>query len=269
MALYYPPLEWKYTEKIWRTHLRKLMSSKLVKVDEDDILAYAETSFERQRIKGSPIGPVWNGRQIRNAFQSAVALAGYKAEGREIRLEREHFERVAKVSNEFNHYIWSIKSQTDADKASQWGYRFDQYQPDETVHMKAMQSDAGRGNGGVTFRQIPQTTMTQAGLPLMNNPLHGLQQQGFQNNMAQPPKHFPMMPNATPSTMQSQLPQSMAGQLNQQPQQAYQQTSFQPFVNAPGSQSTQASVPFQGQYAMNTGLQGVVDQRAAPNVSQA
>ncbi|KAK3320261.1 P-loop containing nucleoside triphosphate hydrolase protein, partial [Cercophora scortea] len=125
MALYYPPLEWKYTKRIWDTHLMKLQASGIVEVDDQDILEYAETSFEKQAAKGSPVGPVWNGRQIRNAFQSAVALAGFKHQGGKIRLEREHFERVSRVSNEFNHYVWSIKCQSDAEKAEKWGYRFD------------------------------------------------------------------------------------------------------------------------------------------------
>ncbi|KAK3690240.1 hypothetical protein B0T22DRAFT_481419 [Podospora appendiculata] len=117
MALYYPPWEWKYTKRIWGTHLKKLQASGLIEVDDQDILEYAETNFEKQAAKCSPVGPVWNGRQIRNAFQSAVALAGFKHQGGKIRLEREHFERVSKVSNEFNHYVWSIKCQSDAEKA--------------------------------------------------------------------------------------------------------------------------------------------------------
>lgn len=268
MALYYPPLEWKYTEKIWRTHLKKLISSNLVEIDEEDILAYAETIFERQNAKESQIGPVWNGRQIRNAFQSAVALAGYKLESGKIKLEREHFERVSKVSNEFNRYIWSIKSQTDSDKASQWGYRFDPYRTGETIHMKAMQSDAGHGNVGFTFGQRLQPNTAQTGLPFINNPLHGFQQQAFPNNMAQPQGHFQVTPNATPGAIQSQHYQAMQGQLNQQPQQPYQQHSFQPFVNAPGNQPAQANVPLQEQYAMNNGSQGILGQQAAPSVAQ-
>lgn len=131
LPLYYPPLEWKNSEKIWRIHLKKLVESDLIIVDESDILEYAEHFFDRQNAKGSRVGPVWNGRQIRNAFQSAVALAGHGREetGNKIRVGREHFESVAKVSDHFNAYIYGIKTQTDSDKALRWGYRFDGYQP--------------------------------------------------------------------------------------------------------------------------------------------
>ncbi|KAL8315647.1 hypothetical protein RB593_008955 [Gaeumannomyces tritici] len=191
LPLYYPSLEWKYSKKIWRTHLQKLERSCLIEVDVEDILAYAETFFERQKARGSKIGPVWNGRQIRNAFQSAVALAGYNpAEGDggggggRIRIERWHFERVSQVSNEFNHYIWSIKTQTDADKAERYGYRFGQYRADETIHMKPVvhPEASGQGSGGISFGQ-KLTDMAQGGggPSLMNSRLgfSGLSQQGF------------------------------------------------------------------------------------------
>lgn len=100
MALYYPPLEWKYTKRIWETHLKKLTKSELIDLDHKDILDYAETFFADQERPDSTIGPVWNGRQIRNAFQSAVAWAGYKhQDSRKIVLTRDHFEKVSKVSN--------------------------------------------------------------------------------------------------------------------------------------------------------------------------
>lgn len=197
LPLYYPSLEWKYTQKIWHTHLKKLEQSKLIEVDVDDILAYAENFFERQSARDSKIGPVWNGRQIRNAFQSVVALAGYKtqsdSEGRRIRIDREHFERVSKVSNEFNHYIWSIKTQTDADKAERHGYRFDRYEADETIHMKAVvhPEAPGQRSGALTFGPklagVMQGGGGGGGLPVMNNHFQtGFAPQGFSNHPAMP-----------------------------------------------------------------------------------
>ncbi|KAK4100556.1 hypothetical protein N658DRAFT_507829 [Parathielavia hyrcaniae] len=106
MALYYPPLEWKYTKRIWETHLNKLRASGLIDLDHRDILDYAEDFFEEQQRSGSTIGPVWNERQIRNAFKSAVALAGFRHQGaNKILLLRDHFEKVSRVSNQFNHYL--------------------------------------------------------------------------------------------------------------------------------------------------------------------
>ncbi|KAK4141955.1 uncharacterized protein C8A04DRAFT_13674 [Dichotomopilus funicola] len=165
LPLYYPPLEWKNTKKIWHIHLKKLVESGLVVVDENDILEYAENFFDRQNAKGSTVGPVWNGRQIRNAFQSAVALAGHGSEvgaGNKIRVTREHFDSVAKVSDHFNRYIYGIKMQTDSDKAVKWGYRFDGYQPHGGTNVEGAtthtpfqatgmpyQTPVGAGNGAV------------------------------------------------------------------------------------------------------------------------
>ncbi|KAK3493694.1 hypothetical protein B0T13DRAFT_531007 [Neurospora crassa] len=173
LPLYYPPLEWKYAEKIWKTHLGKLVKSGLVDVDEEDILSYAETLFEKQCAVNSKIGPVWNGRQIRNAFQSVVALAGYKSTGGRIKVEREHFDRVAKVSNEFNHYLWSIKSETDSAKAERAGYRIDKYRVDEAIHLQTGQQPSQHQNfGGMVFGQMkpsPNAGTQQPGaMPLMN-----------------------------------------------------------------------------------------------------
>ncbi|KAI0490449.1 P-loop containing nucleoside triphosphate hydrolase protein [Xylaria cf. heliscus] len=202
LPLYYPPLEWKSARKIWSTYLAKLKSSSLVEVDEEEIMDYAETFFERQNKKGSKIGPIWNGRQIRNGFQSAVALAGYKGNGAKFKLEKRHFEDVSKVSNEFNHYIWSIKMQTDSDKAVRWGYRFDGYQDDETIHMNVVQPAAPVGSTGVPFAsQFPGPATS--GMPFMNNTFQNFPQQaGFSNGlMPQASGAFSGTANTMPNPM--------------------------------------------------------------------
>ncbi|PYH43521.1 uncharacterized protein BP01DRAFT_402635, partial [Aspergillus saccharolyticus JOP 1030-1] len=54
--------------------------------------------------------PIWNGRQIRNAFQTAIALAEFKAQDKHhIPLTRDHFIQVTSVSNQFNSYLWAVK----------------------------------------------------------------------------------------------------------------------------------------------------------------
>lgn len=51
----------------------------------------------------------WNGRQIRNAFQTAIALAEYQAyeqgrAGREVTVTCDHFRRVVNMSMKFKLY---------------------------------------------------------------------------------------------------------------------------------------------------------------------
>ncbi|KAK3953875.1 hypothetical protein QBC32DRAFT_396748 [Pseudoneurospora amorphoporcata] len=223
LPLYYPPLEWKYAQKIWKTHLRKLVDSDLVNVDVEDILAYAETLFDKQSAVNSKIGPVWNGRQIRNAFQSVVALAGYRSTEGRIKIEREHFERVSKVSNEFNHYLWSIKSETDSAKAVRSGYRIDEYRADETIHLQTVQQPSQYQNlGGLMFGQMKPSpnagTQQPSAMPLMNSGFQpfpqGQQQEGngFYNSQPQQTHaaNFPTMLGAGSGAMQQGSPMGYA-----------------------------------------------------------
>ncbi|KAK1525908.1 uncharacterized protein CCOS01_08326 [Colletotrichum costaricense] len=129
MSLYYPPLAEIQTARIWSSHIRKVKANG-VQIDEQDILAFAQQIWT---IQGRPErGPVWNGRQIRNAFQSAIALAGYHTEtGEQIHLTRENFRRVGEVSDQFSRYIYKTKlSHTDADLNRAGGIRRDEFGSD-------------------------------------------------------------------------------------------------------------------------------------------
>lgn len=66
----------------------------------------------------------WNGREIRNGFQTAIALAEYDAclspyhkEGEEIIVESDHFRRVMAMSRSFRAYIDSIRADTEGQRA--------------------------------------------------------------------------------------------------------------------------------------------------------
>ncbi|KAI0175681.1 hypothetical protein GGR52DRAFT_570671 [Hypoxylon sp. FL1284] len=104
LTLYYPRLDRAQSKKVWKVNLRRLtelnadrQSRDLPKVhiDRDKILKYADLNFDEMR---------WNGRQIRNAFQSALALADFKAQdtGRAPTLSAEQFEVIAKASHDFD-----------------------------------------------------------------------------------------------------------------------------------------------------------------------
>lgn len=86
----------------------------------------------------------WNGREIRNAFQTAVALAEYEAtiaqkkrlakgggregevegKGLEIELRQDHFEKVVEMSDNFKKYLASVDG-GDAVNAQHKGDRGD------------------------------------------------------------------------------------------------------------------------------------------------
>jgi hypothetical protein len=141
MALYYPPLNWSTTEKIWRNLIRRTLESSTMKVEcsLDNLITFARQLFEEQERNSDPTH--WNGRQIRNAFQSAIALARNETSGPEksVLVEPRHFSTVARVSNEFNTYLWKVKSgRNDADIAKEVQSRYDDFNPTTYVQGPSM-----------------------------------------------------------------------------------------------------------------------------------
>ncbi|KAL0934008.1 AAA family ATPase [Colletotrichum truncatum] len=141
MALYYPPLTQDQTEKIWVVQIERTErlsieaapedKSQHVKFNRLDIMTLAKELWSLQQARPD-FKPVWNGRQIRNAFQTAVALAEWHQQENKIPgpviVKREHFEKVALVSNEFNAYLWTVKHRR-GDDVLNWKkeHRFDQF----------------------------------------------------------------------------------------------------------------------------------------------
>lgn len=139
LSLYYPPLDWPQSKGIWEVNLKRLKDTKNrrnepVKIDEADIFAYASSQFEETRRRKRQ----WNGRQIRNAFQIASALAEYEAY--DVRPETEkvgpplqphlkvkHFETVARASTEFDEYLYKTRGVSFSRAALQGSLRNDEY----------------------------------------------------------------------------------------------------------------------------------------------
>lgn len=79
---------------------------------DDDIVDFAMDQFRTHEAEQSndhePIGGFWNGRQIRNAFQTAIALASFDEKGKFItplHLTSKHFDRVAETTRQFDEYM--------------------------------------------------------------------------------------------------------------------------------------------------------------------
>ena len=81
----------------------------------------------------------WNGREIRNAFQTAVALAEYEAmqkitkakkvtageesdeekkETLDIELRQDHFEKVVEMSDNFKKYLQTVGEENNGDRGN-------------------------------------------------------------------------------------------------------------------------------------------------------
>ncbi|KAF6829262.1 AAA family ATPase [Colletotrichum plurivorum] len=200
MALYYPPLTLEQTEKIWEMQMdrtERLSSeaaaaadggpdeSQLVRFNRLDIKALAKELWGLQQSQPH-YKPVWNGRQIRNAFQTAVALAEFHRQPKNgisgpVYVGRADFEKVARVSSEFNAYLWEVKHRRgDSDMRLKQQHRFDrfdssQFGPGFGQH----QQSTGFGMPGVWDTSQSSNTMGFGGGPGFGG--NGMQNQSWQH----------------------------------------------------------------------------------------
>ncbi|KAL7919887.1 hypothetical protein ACQKWADRAFT_299923 [Trichoderma austrokoningii] len=133
-ALYYPPLDQKQSFKIWKMNLDTLEErnggsdpTMRVRFNRKEIEKYA-----RKHWKSTGEGTRWNGRQIKNAFQTAIALADWDhventggilhSDGPLLKIE--HFKKVAQASAHFDHYLIRVRK-TDGYRAKEHEIRQD------------------------------------------------------------------------------------------------------------------------------------------------
>ena len=129
LSLYYPRLNRHTSIAIWKNHLLQIQKEmkeekKKFEIDKRDIVTYARSHYKELETQGMP---PWNGRQIRNAFQTAMALAEFHAKGSVPRLSSEQFKKVAATSREFENYLKNVwGGRNDAELARQDQIRIDE-----------------------------------------------------------------------------------------------------------------------------------------------
>lgn len=151
MSLYYPPLERDQTIAIWESNLDRAVAIDAQEVEvtkrpamvinRRELIEYAGKHFD-ETDQGSGR---WNGRQIRNAFQIATALAHFTAEEENKKLANKNqnqqpgdplpmatpilkvklFQRVASATLHFDKYLTETVGFTDAELAFNQGDRAD------------------------------------------------------------------------------------------------------------------------------------------------
>lgn len=122
----YKPLDKDGRKRIWKQFFQKLETERAGEVQV--------RSGAKRFIMSDDVldGIEWNGREIRNAFQTAVALAEYEAtqnqqriiakggeimgQGLEIELRQDHFEKVVEMSDNFKKYLASVEESEDGKK---------------------------------------------------------------------------------------------------------------------------------------------------------
>ncbi|KAH7336194.1 hypothetical protein BKA65DRAFT_29270 [Rhexocercosporidium sp. MPI-PUGE-AT-0058] len=120
ISLYYPRLDRLSTKQIWERNIIRIKRSGLnIDIEEEKIRKF----YERHWVENIEYpSRRWNGRQIKNAFQTALALANWDFHDAQdsSRLERPflkaaHFNRVAETSAHFDDYISDIHGLQDQD----------------------------------------------------------------------------------------------------------------------------------------------------------
>ncbi|CZT15096.1 uncharacterized protein RCC_00995 [Ramularia collo-cygni] len=139
ISLYYPPLDRTSTEKIWKLNLDRIETSPEFDLDirRKDIMDFCKKHWETNQ--DFP-GRLWNGRQIKNGFHTAIALANWDFwdnKGHEKRekplLTAKQFEYVAKTSSAFDDYLDEVHHSSNLGAHSEWvathKLRKDDYEP--------------------------------------------------------------------------------------------------------------------------------------------
>lgn len=137
VSLYYGNLDQENTYKIWMMHINRLKrSNRNIFIAEDELKTFAREHWsDDSRLR-------WNGRQIRNAFHTALALAEYEFHENCLMCEEtgdrkplkpalraQHFKVVAKTSAEFADYLTSVLGgSSHKDKARVAEMRSDEWQ---------------------------------------------------------------------------------------------------------------------------------------------
>ncbi|KAK3367802.1 hypothetical protein B0H63DRAFT_442499 [Podospora didyma] len=113
ISLYFPKLTQSSTKEIWEKNIARLKTGSInIDVEEDKILRFIDKDWELNKSRPSRR---WNGRQIKNAFQTAVALARWdfyeNERSKDLKrplLRAAHFNRVAQTSAHFDDYIRDV-----------------------------------------------------------------------------------------------------------------------------------------------------------------
>jgi hypothetical protein len=126
ISLYYPELNCDKTIKVFDINIRMIedrFKDKGRNIVIDDVRSFAMAHYNTNK------DARWNGRQIRNACQTALALAEFEAQGNShaailkpdavVHLKVSHFETVQKAYLDFSSYLKSLYGATSDTRAQE------------------------------------------------------------------------------------------------------------------------------------------------------
>jgi hypothetical protein len=126
VSLYYPELSKNKTIEVFKINMN--MINERFEAKERTIVVDGIIPFASDHYKNHPLAR-WNGRQIRNACQTALALAEFEAQGNSmetilkpnalVHLKVSHFQTVQKAYLEFAQYMNSLYGTTSSTRAKE------------------------------------------------------------------------------------------------------------------------------------------------------
>ncbi|PQE28829.1 aaa family atpase protein [Rutstroemia sp. NJR-2017a BBW] len=148
LTLYYPKLTKKQTKQIFKQNFQRIgdinidrEKKRLLTFDyrdsEPKIMSWAMETWKSLR---------WNGRQIRNAFQTVLALAEFDSknkngESKKFLVSKRHFRIVANASVQFNEYLMATHGADEDRIAKRETMRAVTYSPSSNVVYRADDQD--------------------------------------------------------------------------------------------------------------------------------
>ncbi|KAH7139865.1 hypothetical protein B0J13DRAFT_505202 [Dactylonectria estremocensis] len=123
VQLYYPEFQDDDRDKVWDTFFQKLEEDRETTMRIPQATKDYTQSVELRALK-------WNGREIRNAFQVAVALAesqGHKDRQGRVLIKPDHLKATVQMSREFKDYLLKLHKQDPSKRAAMMGNRYDAY----------------------------------------------------------------------------------------------------------------------------------------------
>ncbi|KAK7961913.1 P-loop containing nucleoside triphosphate hydrolase protein [Apiospora aurea] len=127
VQLYYPEFTEDQRQQVWQTFVNKLDRDRKGYMR----LSYAAKEYIRESKKRDL---KWNGREIRNAFQTAVSLAEYDAEKDEegtILVTDQHLRAVVELSKDFKDYLKELHMADEDKRAQGRAERLDSFKGDK------------------------------------------------------------------------------------------------------------------------------------------
>lgn len=195
MSLYYPELDEGKTKKVFKLNLNLIQErfdrqGRKIIYDESSIEDFAEQHFQEHKYSR------WNGRQIRNACQTALALAEFDAhDGKThgevdkdavVRLQLKHFRLVQTAYLEFGRYLGDIRGTQGDRRAIDYGLRARTNTPYQTTPSRfSARADESRFSRG----GHPSSSLSEAHYSSAADSFQPLVNQGYPA-----PQHANMRP---------------------------------------------------------------------------